>query len=121
MSVRSSSQKFDASNRAPCVQIAYDVEIYGSQKKVQVPFVMGVMSDLSGANTENLPALEAREAVEIARSPSNSPDPARPAVPGAGRRMARPALSGEQHQIGYAVDEVMTLASPSPASGRQLA
>ncbi|MBV6851523.1 type VI secretion system contractile sheath small subunit [Xanthomonas euvesicatoria] len=65
MSVRSSSQKFIARNRAPRVQIEYDVEIYGSQKKVQVPFVMGVLSDLSGANTENLPALEAREAVEI--------------------------------------------------------
>ncbi|KOR45724.1 hypothetical protein ADT25_08035 [Xanthomonas oryzae] len=65
MSVRSSSQKFIARNRAPRVQIEYDVEIYGSQKKVQVPFVMGVLSDLSGANTENLPALEAREAVEM--------------------------------------------------------
>ncbi|MBV6689435.1 type VI secretion system contractile sheath small subunit [Xanthomonas euvesicatoria pv. physalidis] len=65
MSVRSSSQKFIARNRAPRVQIEYDVEIYGSQKKVQVPFVMGVLSDLSGANTENLPALEARDAVEI--------------------------------------------------------
>ncbi|MCF5920253.1 type VI secretion system contractile sheath small subunit, partial [Xanthomonas perforans] len=42
MSVRSSSQKFIARNRAPRVQIEYDVEIYGSQKKVQVPFVMGV-------------------------------------------------------------------------------
>ncbi|MFO3706437.1 type VI secretion system contractile sheath small subunit [Xanthomonas codiaei] len=65
MSVRSSSQKFIARNRAPRVQIEYDVEIYGSQKKVQVPFVMGVLSGLSGANTGNLPALESREAVEI--------------------------------------------------------
>lgn len=65
MSVRSSSQKFIARNRAPRVQIEYDVEIYGSQKKVQVPFVMGVLSDLSGANNETLPALEARDAVEI--------------------------------------------------------
>jgi type VI secretion system protein ImpB len=65
MSVRSNSQKFIARNRAPRVQIEYDVEIYGAQKKVQVPFVMGVLSDLSGANTETLPALEARDAVEI--------------------------------------------------------
>jgi type VI secretion system protein ImpB len=43
-----SSQKFIARNRAPRVQIEYDVELYGAQKKVQVPFVMGVMSDLSG-------------------------------------------------------------------------
>ena len=43
-----SSQKFIARNRAPRVQIEYDVELYGAQKKVQLPFVMGVMSDLSG-------------------------------------------------------------------------
>lgn len=45
-----SRQKFIARNRAPRVQIEYDVEVYGAQKKVQIPFVMGVMSDLSGAN-----------------------------------------------------------------------
>ena len=44
-----SSQKFIARNRAPRVQIEYDVELYGAQKKVQLPFVMGVMSDLSGS------------------------------------------------------------------------
>ena len=43
-----SSQKFIARNRAPRVQIEYDVELYGAQKKVQIPFVMGVMADLSG-------------------------------------------------------------------------
>lgn len=43
-----SGQKFVGRNRAPRVQIEYDVEVYGSQKKVQLPFVMGVMSDLSG-------------------------------------------------------------------------
>ena len=43
-----SSQKFIARNRAPRVQIEYDVELYGAEKKVQLPCVMGVMSDLSG-------------------------------------------------------------------------
>ena len=43
-----SSQKFIARNRAPRVQIEYDVELYGAEKKVQLPFVMGVMADLSG-------------------------------------------------------------------------
>jgi len=43
-----SSQKFIARNRAPRVQIEYDVELYGSEKKVQLPFVQGVMSDLAG-------------------------------------------------------------------------
>jgi type VI secretion system protein ImpB len=44
----SSSQKFIARNRAPRVQIEYDVELYGAQKKVNLPFVVGVMSDLAG-------------------------------------------------------------------------
>jgi type VI secretion system protein ImpB len=43
-----SSQKFIARNRAPRVQIEYDVEIYGSEKKVHLPFVQGVMADLAG-------------------------------------------------------------------------
>lgn len=42
------SQKFVGKNRAPRVQVEYDVELYGSQKKVNLPFVMGVLSDLSG-------------------------------------------------------------------------
>jgi type VI secretion system protein ImpB len=57
---KQSSQKFIARNRAPCVQIEYDVEIFGAQKKVQVPFVMGVMSDLSGSNNSELPAVDER-------------------------------------------------------------
>lgn len=59
------SQKFIARNRAPRVQIEYDVEVYGAQKKVNLPFVMGVMSDLSGANAGELPSLEERKALEI--------------------------------------------------------
>lgn len=62
---KQSSQKFIARNRAPRVQIEYDVEVYGAQKKVQVPFVMGVMSDLSGANNSELPGIEDRKALEI--------------------------------------------------------
>jgi type VI secretion system protein ImpB len=62
---KQSSQKFIARNRAPRVQIEYDVEVYGAQKKVQVPFVMGVMSDLSGVNNAELPAIEDRKALEI--------------------------------------------------------
>jgi type VI secretion system protein ImpB len=60
-----SSQKFIARNRAPRVQIEYDVEVYGSQKKVQLPFVMGVMADLSGNPTEPLPAVADRKFLEI--------------------------------------------------------
>src|SRR5450755_2745824 len=60
-----SSQKFIARNRAPRVQIEYDVELYGAQKKVQLPFVMGVMSDLSGKPSEALPPVADRKFLEI--------------------------------------------------------
>lgn len=62
---KQSSQKFIARNRAPRVQIEYDVEVYGSQKKVQLPFVMGVMADLSGKPTNPLPPVSERKFLEI--------------------------------------------------------
>jgi type VI secretion system protein ImpB len=62
---KASSQKFIARNRAPRVQIEYDVELYGSEKKIQLPFVMGVLSDLSGKPTEPLPAVADRKFLEI--------------------------------------------------------
>jgi type VI secretion system protein ImpB len=60
-----SSQKFIARNRAPRVQIEYDVETYGSQKKVQLPFVMGVLADLSGKPAEPLAPVADRKFLEI--------------------------------------------------------
>ena len=60
-----SSQKFIARNRAPRVQIEYDVELYGAEKKVQLPFVMGVMADLSGKPSEPLAPVADRKALEI--------------------------------------------------------
>ena len=62
---KKSSQKFIARNRAPRVQIEYDVELYGAQKKVQLPFVMGVMSDLSGKPKEALAPVDDRKFLEI--------------------------------------------------------
>ena len=62
---KASSQKFIARNRSPRVQIEYDLETYGSQKKVQLPFVVGVMSDLSGKPTEPLPPVADRKMLEI--------------------------------------------------------
>lgn len=62
---KESSQKFVARNRAPRVQIEYDVELYGAEKKVQLPFVMGVLADLSGKPEEALPAVADRKALEI--------------------------------------------------------
>ncbi|TAK87626.1 MAG: type VI secretion system contractile sheath small subunit [Aquabacterium sp.] len=60
-----SSQKFIARNRAPRVQIEYDVELYGAEKKVQLPFVMGVLADLSGKPEDPLPAVADRKFLEI--------------------------------------------------------
>jgi len=62
---KASSQKFISRNRAPRVQIEYDVELYGAQKKIQLPFVMGVMADLSGKPEEALPPVAERNALEI--------------------------------------------------------
>ena len=62
---KASSQKFIARNRAPRVQIEYDVELYGAQKKVQVPFVMGVMADLSGDVADPLPPVDERKFLSI--------------------------------------------------------
>ncbi|MBN3815720.1 type VI secretion system contractile sheath small subunit [Paraburkholderia sp. Se-20369] len=65
MPVSNSSQKFIGRNRAPRVQIEYDVEVYGSEKKVELPFVMGVLADLSGKPVEPLPAVAERGFLEI--------------------------------------------------------
>ena len=62
---RASSQKFIARNRAPRVQIEYDVELYGAEKKVELPFVMGVMADLSGKPAAPLPSVDERKFLEI--------------------------------------------------------
>ena len=60
-----SSQKFIARNRAPRVQIEYDVELYGAEKKIQLPFVMGVLADLSGKPAEALAPVAERKFLDI--------------------------------------------------------
>lgn len=62
---KQSGQKFIARNKAPRVQIEYDVELYGAEKKINLPFVMGVMADLSGNPAEALPPVSDRELLEI--------------------------------------------------------
>jgi len=62
---KASSQKFIQRNRAPRVQIEYDVELYGAEKKIQLPFVMGVMADLSGNPAEPLAQVADRKFLEI--------------------------------------------------------
>src|SRR5437867_1444658 len=62
---KASSQKFINRNRAPRVHIEYDVELYGAEKKIELPFVMGVMADLSGKPAEALPGIADRKFLEI--------------------------------------------------------
>jgi len=58
-------QKFIKENRAPRVHIEYEVETYGSRQKVDLPFVMGVMSDLSGKSLVEKKTLDKRDFVEF--------------------------------------------------------
>jgi type VI secretion system protein ImpB len=44
-----SGQRFIRRNRAPRVHISYE-DPYDAERKIELPFVMGVMSDLSGNN-----------------------------------------------------------------------
>lgn len=62
---KESSQKFIARNRAPRVQIEYDVEVYGAEKKIQLPFVMGVLADLSGQPADPMAPVADRKFLEI--------------------------------------------------------
>lgn len=66
--MKTNSQKYIAENRAPRVHIAYDVEVSGEQKTVELPFVMGVMADLSGHDAASLPPVAERRFVEIDQS-----------------------------------------------------
>src|SRR6202040_4408337 len=50
---------------APRVQNEYDVEVYGSQKKIELPFIMGVMADLSGKPADPLAPVADRKFLEI--------------------------------------------------------
>ncbi len=65
MAKSESSQKFIARNRAPRVQVEYDLELYGAEKMISLPFVMGVMADLSGKPAESLGPVADRKFMEI--------------------------------------------------------
>jgi len=57
--------------RPPRVHITYDVETGGAIEMKELPFVMGVLSDLSGQPAEPLPRLANRQFVEIDRDNFN--------------------------------------------------
>jgi type VI secretion system protein ImpB len=58
-------QRFIKENRAPRVHIEYEVETFGSRQKVELPFVMGVMSDLSGKSEVDKKSVDKRDFVEF--------------------------------------------------------
>jgi type VI secretion system protein ImpB len=58
--------------RPPRVHITYDVEIGDAVEQKEIPFVAGVLSDLSGKPEEPLPPLKERKYVEIDRDNFNS-------------------------------------------------
>lgn len=60
-----SSQKFIGRNRTPRVQIEYEVDTITGIEKKELPFVMGVMADLSGKPSEALATLGERKFLEI--------------------------------------------------------
>lgn len=60
-----SGQRFIKENRAPRVHIEYEVETFGSRQKVELPFVMGVMSDLSGKSNVEKKVLDKRDFQEF--------------------------------------------------------
>ena len=62
---KESLQKKISRVRPPRVHITYDVETNGSIEKREIPFVMGVMADVSGQPEQPLPPLKDRKFVEI--------------------------------------------------------
>ena len=57
--------------RKPRVHITYDVETNGAVQEKEIPFVMGVMGDYSGDNTETKKALKDRKFSQIDRDNFN--------------------------------------------------
>jgi type VI secretion system protein ImpB len=58
-------QKFIKRNRAPRVHIEYEVATYGSVEKVSLPFVMGVLADLSGKSEKEKKSMAERDFVNV--------------------------------------------------------
>jgi type VI secretion system protein ImpB len=69
--VAESKQHWLDRNRPPRVQITYDVETGGALEKKEIPFVVGVLSDLSGQSQTPQPKVKDRKFVEIDRDNFN--------------------------------------------------
>jgi type VI secretion system protein ImpB len=62
---REGTQKKLERVRPPRVNISYDVETGGAIETKELPFLMGVLADLSGNPAEALPRLKERKFVEV--------------------------------------------------------
>jgi type VI secretion system protein ImpB len=76
--------------RSPRVQITYDVEVGDSIQMKEIPFVVGVLGDLSGNPDEPLPKLKDRKFIEIDRDNFNT------------------VLAGMKPRLAYKVDNKLT-------------
>jgi type VI secretion system protein ImpB len=76
--------------RAPRVQITYDVEVGDAVQVKEIPFVVGVLSDLSGKPDKPLAKLKERKFVEIDRDNFNN------------------VLEGMNPRVAYRVDNKLT-------------
>lgn len=65
MSASKGGQRFIAQNRKPRVHIEYEVETFGAKQKVELPFVMGVLSDLSGKSLVEKKPVDKRDFIEF--------------------------------------------------------
>jgi type VI secretion system protein ImpB len=65
MAGKDSLQKKLSSVRPPRVHITYDVETNGAIEKREIPFVVGVLADLSGVPEKPLPPVADRNFVQI--------------------------------------------------------
>jgi type VI secretion system protein ImpB len=75
--------------RRPRVHLTYDVDVGGAIQQKELPFVLGVMADLSGKPEEALPRLKDRKFVEIDRDNFNK------------------VLSGVRPRLSYQVDNTL--------------
>jgi len=76
--------------RAPRVQITYDVEVGDAIEMKEIPFVVGVLADLSGKPDQPLPKLKERKFIEIDRDNFNN------------------VLEGMNPRVAYRVDNKLT-------------
>ena len=76
--------------RSPRVQITYDVEVGDAIEMKEIPFVVGVLADLSGKPDDPLPKVKDRKFVEIDRDNFNQ------------------VLAGIKPRLAYRVDNKLT-------------